>query len=244
MTELARPLGRLGAWELRVYRQAWFRAQQFWTEPMWIRVTDNVRAPEFLKVNEPTTLSEVLGQALQGDEEAINALGQVFPPEMLQAAVQGDQMAMAMIQQAVATNGDMPVMYKNRLAEMDVDIILDTVQDTATLQQEVWAELRELTSSGLSPLSPEFELLLEMSPIADKPRLLERLKAAREEASQAQAQQAQEMAQAEQEGRQVAMAKAQADIGKTESETQLNQVKAQTEAMEAMGALQGAEYGG
>jgi hypothetical protein len=41
LTELARPMGRLTSWSLRVYEQCWWRARQFWTAPKWIRVTDD-----------------------------------------------------------------------------------------------------------------------------------------------------------------------------------------------------------
>jgi len=239
MTELARPLGRLGGWEHRVYVQAWFRAKQFWTDQKWIRITDQVRAPEFMKVNEPVTVAQALEAAQGGDKEAIEALSQIIPPEALQAAAQGDPMATQMIQQFAAVNGEMPIMVKNRLAEMDVDIILDTVPDTSTLQEEVWGELRELASAGLDIFSPQFELMIEMSPLSDKARVIERLKKSREEGQQAQAEQAQKIAKMEEEGRQLAMAEAQAKIRKMDSETALNEVKATAEAADTMNTLAG-----
>lgn len=222
MTELARPLGRLSSWELRVYRQAWFRAKQYWTDEKWIRITDNVRAPEFLKVNEP-----VMGMVMQ---PVMGPDGQpVINPQTGQPAMQ-------------PTMGQ--VGTKNRLAEMDVDIILDTVPDTATLEQEVWSELRDLASTGLDIFSPQFEMMIEMSPLADKARVLERLKKAREEGQQAQQQQAAKIAQAEEEARQLAMADAQAKIRKTDSETHLNEVKATETAVTTMHDLHESVMGG
>ncbi|MEO7172557.1 hypothetical protein, partial [Flavobacterium sp.] len=53
LTELARPMGRLTSWSLRVYEQCWNRARQYWTGPKWIRVTDDPRTMQFLQVNEP-----------------------------------------------------------------------------------------------------------------------------------------------------------------------------------------------
>jgi len=241
LTELARPLGRLGAWELRVYRQSWDRARQFWNEPMFIRVTDNVQAPEFLQVNEPTTIAQALEAAMGGDKKAIEALGQVIPPPAMEAAAQGDPQATMMIQQFVQMNGEQPIMVKNRLAEMDVDIIIDTVPDTATLQEEVWGELRELAASGMDIFSPQFELMIEMSPLQDKARVVERLKKFREQGMEQQQEQAAKVAQAEEEARQLAMAqgaaeveKTRADTLKTQSETQLNEVRAFTTGLEAM----------
>lgn len=166
LTELARPIGRLNNWELRVYRQMWARARQFWTDEMFIRISDDVRAPEWLKVNEPE-----MGMVLQPQQIGVDpATGQ-------------PQMAMVPAMGQVGT--------KNRLAEMDVDIILDTVQDTATLAQEVWAELVQLVgqAGGLEAVyTPAFELMIEASPMADKTRVIELIKKGRDEQQQNQVQ--------------------------------------------------------
>lgn len=169
LTELARPLGRLHGWVLRVYEQMWERARQFWTDEMWIRVTDELRSPQFLKINEIVT--DENGQpVIAGYQPIMGEDGQQqVDPQTGQIAAQ-----------------PVPQM-RNRLAELNMDIILDQDEDTATLQQEVWGELMQLVSNagGLAAIySPEFETALEMSPIADKPRLLERLKAKRDERDQ------------------------------------------------------------
>lgn len=189
LTELARPLGRFKDWVLRCYRQLWNRARQYWDDPMWIRVTDELKAPEFLKINEPV-------------------MGQVMMPVVDPAT--GQQVMMP---------GIGVVGYKNRLAELDMDIILDQDEDTATLQQEVWAELMELLRLGMSPFSPEFELVVEMSPLADKTRILERLKAKREEMQQAQQQQMQAQQQQQERAQQIAEAGAVAEIENTQADT-------------------------
>lgn len=157
MTELARPMGRFSDWENRCYRQMWWRAQQFWTAPMWIRVTDETQAPEFIQINEPV-------------------MGTGIVPMMVNGQPFTDPNG-----QPVMTQGQVQVGSKNRITEMDMDIIIDTVPDTANLQQEVFADMLEVVRSGVDPFSPHFELLIEMSPIADKGRILERVKALREE---------------------------------------------------------------
>lgn len=53
LTELAIVYGGVEDWELRIYRQMWSRARQFWQEPMFIRVTDDEGAPEFVMLNQP-----------------------------------------------------------------------------------------------------------------------------------------------------------------------------------------------
>lgn len=189
LTELARPLARLKDWELRCYRQMWWRARQFWQDPMWIRVTDELQAPEFLQINEP-----ILGEVVQVVQDPMT--GQ--PVQQVGMGIVG---------------------ANNRPAEMDMDIILDTTPDTATLQQEVFAEFIELVRTGTDVFDPRFELLIEMSPLATKAQVLERLKAKREEVQQAQGQ-AQQQAAAMAEAAAIAeIDNKQADTGKKRAET-------------------------
>jgi hypothetical protein len=53
MTELAVVFGGIEDWELRVYRQIWQRAKQFWKAPDYVRVTDDRGSPEFVGINQP-----------------------------------------------------------------------------------------------------------------------------------------------------------------------------------------------
>jgi hypothetical protein len=197
LTELARPMGRLNGWGLRVYRQFWNRARQFWNDPMWIRVTDNIRAPEFLKVNEP-----IMGPVMQP------AAGPDGQPQIDPATGQPQMMP-----------GIGVVGMKNRLAEMDMDIILEMTPDTANLQQEVFSDLKELVASGIDVFDPRFELMIEMSPLEDKQRILEVLGKKRAEAQQAQAP-------AQEEQHQLATAAAIADIKDKEAQAEERSARA------------------
>lgn len=204
LTELARPIGRLNNWELRVYRQMWARARQFWQDEMFIRISDDVRAPEWLKVN------EVVGQQPTIVPQQNPETGEVVAQMIMQPIVQ------------------------NRLAEMDVDIILDTVQDTATLAQEVWAELVQLVgqAGGLEAVySPAFELMVEASPIADKTRIIELIKKGRDEQQQNQVQaltqQVQQLSQALQQKQGQDAAVVQADVQHKNAQAALAGAKAQ-----------------
>jgi len=51
LIELAPIYDSLRDWTLRCYRAMWARIRQFWTEERWIRITDDVNAPEFIRVN-------------------------------------------------------------------------------------------------------------------------------------------------------------------------------------------------
>ena len=205
LTELARPMGRLHGWVLRVYEQMWFRAQQFWTDEMWVRVTDELRTPEFLKVNEPV-MDMVMAP--------------VMDPATRQPAV--DPMTGQPVMQPTMGQVD----TKNRIAALDMDIILDQDEDTASLQQEVWGDLMQLVSNagGLQAIyTPEFETAIEMSPLADKPRIIEKIKAKREEREQGQVQQltqqVQQLTEALQQKQQITAAEQQAKIEDTQAST-------------------------
>ena len=53
LIELGNLYGALEDWELRIYRQCWSRAKQFWRDPQFIRVTDDDDAPKFVGLNQP-----------------------------------------------------------------------------------------------------------------------------------------------------------------------------------------------
>ena len=149
------------------------------------------------------------------DEGAPQFIG-VNQPRMGQAAIVTDPATgMAMLQPQVLG-------YDNAIAEMDVDITLDSVPDTATLQQEQFQVLADLAKL-YGPQEVPFDDMLMLSSITDKQKILERRKARQEEAAQgAQPQQ------------QLAMAGAQAELEKTQSETAKNVATAQKMQVETM----------
>lgn len=100
--------------------------------------------------------------------------------------------------------------FKNEVARMDVDIVLDSVPDTATLEQEIWGDLVKLAES-YGPQAVPFEVMIEMSPLPRKQELIKRLKKAQAE-----------MAAANAAALQVKAAQAQADTQETQSQTAKN----------------------
>lgn len=134
LTELAPVLGGIEEWELRVYRQMWQRARQFWTGPMWIRITDDQGANAFVGVNQPDPLG--------------------YGPA-------------------------------NNISTMDVDIIVDTIPDTANVQQEQFALMVELARMGGLGPNPGM-LLLEASSLPNKQKIIEKMTTAPDEAQQQQ----------------------------------------------------------
>jgi hypothetical protein len=100
----------------------------------------------------------------------------------------------------------------NALAELDVDIVLDTVPDTAVLAQEQFQTLSELAQM-YGPQEVPFDDLLQLSTIADKSKLIAQRKQRKDQMAQQQAQ-----------AQQLGQAGAVADINKTTA--QANQAAA------------------
>lgn len=183
LTELARPLGRFNDWELRVYKQMWARARQFWTAPKWVRVTDDDGAAQYIQVNE-----------------------------------------MVGVQQALDPQTGQPVnvpQFKNHVAKMDVDIIVDSVPNTANLQQEVFQDITELARANPQMWPPK--VILQFAPIPDRRKVIEALEQAQ-----------QEMAAAQQQTIALQVQKAMADIQKTKSETAKNTASANKTEVDAV----------
>lgn len=216
LTEQAIIYGGVEAWELRLYRQMWNRARQFWTAPQFIRVTDDEGAPQFIGINSPPKDDQ--GQPGRPLADPNTGEPLKIHPETGEAHPQGKQAF-------IMPGGSMALGYENALAEMDVDIVIDTTPDTANVQQEQFQMLVELAKM-YGPGEVPFDDMLAVSSMPDKRAIIEKRKARQEQAGQQQQQmQAMQV--------QLAQAGAQADIENTQADTQLKSVKAQTELFDA-----------
>jgi hypothetical protein len=203
LTEMAIIFGGIEEWELRIYRQMWNRARQFWTAPMWIRVTDDEGSPQFVGVNQPPEGGQPMPDpSAQPDEQ-----GRV--PQLMVQGKPAFQMP----------DGMQVLGYENALAELDVDITIETVPDTATLQQEQFAVIGELAKM-YGPQEFPADDLIELSSMPNKRAVMEKRKTRAEQAQQA----GQQSPQA-----QLQLRGAMAEVAKTESEVALNEAKTQTE---------------
>ena len=149
-TEWARAFWYLEKLEERINRHLWFAAKQFMTAPQWIRATGEAEAAEFHEVNVPVGVKHV--------------------PKIDPATKQ------PMVDPATGMPmfDTQPVLEKS-IAQMDVDIILDTVPDTVTIQQEVNAQILQYAEGlGIRPTTYEFRAVLEMFLTVDKTRQLEK----------------------------------------------------------------------
>lgn len=200
--ELTGVMEGLRDWQKRMYTQAWNRVRQFWDEERWIRVTDDEKNARFIALNRPMTAREVLLQQPGGEE--------------IVAQLEGDPRL------------DQIAQIENPTTDLMIDIILEDVPDVVNIQAEQFEVLANLASAN--PDAIPFEMLIEMSSIRNKDRILERLRGDTPEAQQAVAQRME----LQQRG-------AEAEIAEKESKALLNQVNAEQAHVETQLAVAGLE---
>lgn len=231
LTEQAVLFGGIEEWELRVYRQFWWRARQYMTGPDFVRVTDDEGAPQFIGINQPPSVPGPDGQPMP------------LPPMPDPQAQPNEQGAVPQLvvngKPAFQGPDGQPVLgYENAIGELDVDIILDTIPDTANVQAEEFELLTKLAQT-YGPQEVPFDDLLEASSLPNKRKLLEKRKA-RAESGQANPQ-----AELALRGAAAKVAQEEAKVGETKANTALTVAKTRTEQvkpmMEAMKADQAAQ---
>jgi hypothetical protein len=121
MAELAMLYATFDDWCLRIYRQIWNRVRQFWDAPRYVRVTDNENAYRYIYVNEPV-VDPMTGQP-------------VYETDPLGRPVVDEQ-------------GQPVPKMKNRPAEMDVDIVIESSPDVTNMMQEQFEMLVKLRELG------------------------------------------------------------------------------------------------
>lgn len=137
-------------WETRIDRQIWNRIRQFWNAEKWIRITDDESNLQWVGLNIPVTNGELL----------------------LKAANEGSQEAAAMLQQMML-NGDPRLNeiaeVKNETRELDIDIILKTAPDYATLRQEQFDTLGRI-AERFAPHTDinMFQVMVKLSELPNK----------------------------------------------------------------------------
>jgi hypothetical protein len=187
----------LRQWTHKIYEAAWMRVRQFWTGPRWIRVTDSDKNTQFVGLNRPVTIADLLGQ-LDRTQPIDSQLKGLDPGDA--AAVQfGLQLP----------PGDprlqMAVRIENDIGDMDCSITVEEGPDNPTMQAEQFQTIMQLPPQILMQFPPEF--IIQASALRNKDQLIKLL----EQHQQSQAQAA-EAAKANQTAMQTAqVAKTQAD---------------------------------
>lgn len=209
LSELGPTFDALSHFSLDVYRKVWNRIRQFWTEEKWVRVTDDDKNVKFVGLNQPMTLGQ---QLLEEFKKQPNAT-----PEAIAQAEQQAQMDPAM---------QVVVGMKNEVAKLDVDLVLDEVPASATLQTEAFEQLMQIAPNAARMPPQLFEALVELSPLRNKDKVLKKLRG--EEEGQIPPQIQQQMEQMQQAGQEL-----------QQTVQELQQKLAQAEAKAADAAAQG-----
>lgn len=155
MTEMAPLLDNLRDFNIRVFRAVWNRIRQFWDSERWVRVTDDEKTARFVGLNITKGQSAMLKI-----QDALKK-GEIDQPTAQQYAMQ--------------IQSDPQMMRPaNAVSQMDVDIQIDEVADSPTLQIEQFEQLVKL-----APMTPPqylpvmFEMLVEASNLRNKDKLRE-----------------------------------------------------------------------
>lgn len=152
--------------------------------------------------------------------------GQPVPPE---------------VQQAMQAQGVAPPQIMNNLAEMDIDIEVETVPDTANLQAEQFEALSPMLPALAAAIGPEasFKVGLALSSISDKQAVRDIIEEAKGGDDPAAQQQAAMQAQMQEMQTQIAMLTAQAKIRMDNASAELKEAQArETEADTVLKAAQ------
>ena len=225
MNELGPVFDNFKQFQHDVYRKVWNRIRQFWTAEKWIRVTDDEKNVKFVGLNQPLTLGMQLLDEMKSQ-------GQQVTPEMEQQAKMDPRMQVI-------------VGKKNAVNELDVDIIIDDVPASASLQGEQFEQLVQIAPQAASMPPQLFEALIEASSLRNKDKIIAKLKGEEDKQNpqiMQMQQQIQEMQQALQEAQMAAQDKSadmqvkQAELEIKGREIALKEAELEIKAMEAQNA--------
>jgi len=194
--ELSSLYAGITGWEKRIYRQIWMRIKQFWGAEKWLRVTDDSTKLRWVGLNQPVTVQEMLQE--KAEDESL------YLPERRQAQMQLQQMMEAQDPQLNEI-----VEIKNNVAQLDMDIIIETSYDSVNIQREQFELLSKIAQTR--PDVP-FTDVLKLSELRGKDKIIKSIEQSAQQNGQIQQQQAE------------------IDNAEKQSKVQLNSAKAQKEA--------------
>ncbi len=166
-------------WELRNYRQFWSRIKQFWDGEKWIRVTDDYANLKWVGLNHKVTMGQMMQEI--AEDEAEDPARRQEASKMLQQMTENQDPRLSQVQE-----------MRNNVAELDIDIILQTAPDSVNIQREQFEILANIASGR--PEAVPTKVLLKLSEFRDKDELIAEIDKAEADAAQ-QTQQAQQLEQ-------------------------------------------------
>ncbi len=228
---------------LDIYWHVWGCIKQFWTDELWLRVTDEEetagyrwvglnrrltrgeRFQELLGKGKPlpVALQAAAGDEAQGVMQRVQQMHQAMSQQAIafgQAPPGGDQHFLQMVLQDEAMQ--VPVI-ENQVAQAMMDITIHEAPESAILEDEEFGKLSELfvpVIQGNPQMAPMLvKMLVRLSAFREKREILK-------EMDQPPDPQAQQMQQAQQ---QLQMQGAQAGVAVQQTQAQLNAARAQAE---------------
>ena len=220
MMELGPTFYALSSLETEMYRRFWWAAQLYWTDQRIINVTGEEDAVEHIMINEPVV--EMMPQPIMTVMPGPDG----NPVEVPMISPLTGQPVMEMKAQVVD--------YKNRLADLEVDIQVEATPNNVNLETETFNAVMDLLRSGIPINDPRWDLAIELAPLPNKTRVKTVLKAAKEAAEAAiQAQQAAQM--------EAMAAEQQVKTAETESVIQRNLARAAEDSASAQLKMNEAE---
>lgn len=164
----------------KVFEAAWMRIKQFWTAPKWVRVTDSDKNTKFVGLNQPITISDLLGRL----DQSLPVLPQIQKlPDLDQRAIQ-----FGLKLQPNDPRLQMTVKIENEVSDIDVSIDVEEGPDNPTMEAEQFQTLTNLPESVVAQIPPA--VFIEASSLRNKDKLLKMLE--EHQAQQAQAQKTQQ----------------------------------------------------
>lgn len=212
--ELSSLYANLTAWEKRIYTQIWWRIKQFWTEEKWLRVTDDVTKLRWVGLNQKISLQTKLQETAEDTS--------LHPEVRMQA-----QMQLGQMMQMQDPRLNQLVEVRNDVAQLDMDIIIETAYDSVNIQREQFELLAKIAQTR--PDVP-FTEVIKLSELRGKDKIIQTLEQSAQAASQAQ----QEAVQMEKEEKAVENDKTEAErIGEL-SKARKDEAEAEAQEIENM----------
>ena len=215
--ELSSLYANLTNWEKRLYTQFWWRIKQYWTEEKWLRVTDDATKLRWVGLNQQITLQEKLKETASDE-----SLPQQVRMQSGQQLAQMMQMQAPELQQLVEVRND--------VAQLDMDIIIETSYDLVNIQREQFELLAKIAQTR--PDVP-FTEVIKLSELRGKDKIIEQLEQSSQAAQQAQQQQMDDEKQIEQAELQLKKEEGQVENKNTEMDSAAKEAKARKDHADA-----------
>jgi len=250
--EMGPAFDELRKWTRRIFEIDWLCIRQFWTEEMWLRVTDdrNLDGYRFVGINQRMTRAQRLRELMEADPKpelnhALETAAGEFAPVVAAQAGQQAQIIQAQQQQQaqlMQAQGLQPPQFQppeplellasqelmqdqvtvNQVDRMLVDIILDEGPETAVIEQEEFEKIAQIMPAILQVRPDMAPLITETLIRLSQVRDRQEILESMRKPPDEEAQQAQQQAQQQQQA---------------QFQAQLAQMQAQVQALQSQAAL-------